>query len=273
MVPLLMLISLLAAAVYTLPTAAFDRLFVVVLENTDYRDAIKDNYLGTTLAAKGRLLTNYYATTHPSQPNYLSMISGIQYDVANDDVEFKDRTIVDLLEEKGLDWKSYQEDLPSACFTGSNANKKLYRRKHNPFVSFSRIVNSPARCNNIVPATTLASDISSKKLANFMFYTPNMNNDGHDTSVTYASKWLNGFLEPLLVDPAFKSTLFVVTFDESGSNSPNQVYTLLLGAGVQAGTRDATSYSHFSLISTMENAWGLGNLGQKDVGALPFKLQ
>jgi hypothetical protein len=53
---------------------AFDRFFIIVLENIDYAEAMADPYLGRTLPKKGRLFTNYAATSHPSQPNYLAMV-------------------------------------------------------------------------------------------------------------------------------------------------------------------------------------------------------
>lgn len=51
----------------------FDRVVIIVFENQDYDVAAKDKYLSTlTSKYKGMALTNYLATTHPSQPNYVS---------------------------------------------------------------------------------------------------------------------------------------------------------------------------------------------------------
>ncbi|KAI8903735.1 phosphoesterase family-domain-containing protein [Gorgonomyces haynaldii] len=249
--------------------ASFSSFFVIVLENTDYTAAARDTYLGTTLPSKGRLLTNYYAINHPSQPNYLSMISGKKYSVGDGNVNFGDKNIVDLLEANGKTWKVYQDKMPSACYTKTASP---YVRKHNPFISMTNIASNSARCSKIVPATQLQTDISKGSLANYIFYTPDMNNDGHDTSVTYASKWLKDFLEPLLSNSLFNDTLFVVTFDEDAYGGNNRVLTVLLGAGVQPGTTDATNYNHYSQLATVEKQFGLGNLGQNDATATPFKL-
>jgi hypothetical protein len=48
---------------------------------------------------------------------------------------------------------------------------------------------------------------------NVVFYTPNMNNNGHDTTISYTSNWLEGFLEPLLTEPIFKNTIFLVYYN------------------------------------------------------------
>ena len=53
----------------------FDRFFVIVLENTYFKDAMNDFYMGKNLTQQGRLLTNYEAIMHPSQPNYIAMVS------------------------------------------------------------------------------------------------------------------------------------------------------------------------------------------------------
>jgi hypothetical protein len=103
-----------------------------------------------------------------------------------------------------------------------------------------------------------------------------MNNDGHDTSLTTAATWLKGFLEPLLSNTAFnKRTAVLITWDESLSTSGNdQVWSTLVGTGVVAQPKnvDATAYNHYSILATVEKNWGLGNLGQKDATATPFKL-
>lgn len=51
----------------------FDRVVIIIFENQDYKVAAKDKYLSMlTSKYKGFALTNYLATTHPSQPNYVS---------------------------------------------------------------------------------------------------------------------------------------------------------------------------------------------------------
>lgn len=55
-------------------------IFVIVLENEGYAATFgnpeADPYLAKTLPAEGALLTNYYATGHASNDNYVSLVSG-----------------------------------------------------------------------------------------------------------------------------------------------------------------------------------------------------
>ncbi|KAI1305158.1 hypothetical protein EDD11_005019 [Mortierella claussenii] len=238
----------------------------------DYAEALADPGL-QALASKGITLNNYHGLTHPSQPNYFAAIGGDYFGIKDDSTHSLSssyKTVVDLLEAKQLTWKTYQENMPSACYTGSSS-KSLYYRKHNPLISFDSIAKNSARCqNNVVPATQFATDLQKGLLPNYVFYTPNIKNDGHDTTVAYASKWLTSFLTPLLANPTFaNNTLVVVTFDECEdySDVTNHIWTALLGDSVKAlqNTVDATYYTHYSLISTLEANWGLDNLGRNDV--------
>ncbi|KAG1449055.1 hypothetical protein G6F46_010987 [Rhizopus delemar] len=255
----------------------FDRVVIIVFENQDYDVAAKDKYLSTlTSKYKGMALTNYLATTHPSQPNYIAMISGSTKGTNEDDESNINRkTIVDLLEAKGISWKTYQEDYPGNC------NKKMdikgYARKHNPFISFKNIQSSKSRCANIVNSKQLDKDIKDNSVPQFVFYTPNIDNDAHDTNMAYGSRWLKKFLSNRINKKAFnKNTMFVVTFDEDdGASDNNKVLTLLFGPDFHPSNKkkkDKTRYNHYSLLRTIEDNWNLGNLGQHDKNAKKIKI-
>ncbi|OZJ06105.1 hypothetical protein BZG36_00985 [Bifiguratus adelaidae] len=79
---------------------------------------------------------------------------------------------------------------------------------------------------------------------------------------------------PLLTNKKFMaSTLVVITFDKGYSNSSGtqHVWTNLLGQGINTTQKtDNHHYDHYSIVRTIELAWGLGNLGGSDVTATPF---
>src|SRR5689334_931672 len=60
-----------------------NHIIVVVLENTDYKDAIKQDFLAD-FAHTGALLTDSHGVIHPSQPNYIALASGSTHGVQND---------------------------------------------------------------------------------------------------------------------------------------------------------------------------------------------
>ena len=249
-------------------TGAFTKIMTVVLENTGYDAALSQPFLAS-LARRGALLTNFSAESHPSQPNYIALIAGSPYGVISDrNVTLNERHIGDLLEAKGLQWKVYAEDYPGHCFLRARAG--TYVRKHVPFLSFKNVQDDPARCARIVDASQLAMDVEHGNLPDYSLYIPNLKNDGHDTGVAYADRWLATTFGPLLSDPRFtKGMLLVVTFDEGrgGLLASNRVATILIGDAVKPGTTLDTAYSHYSLLRLVEDEFGLGSLGQGDARA------
>ena len=248
---------------------AFEKVMIVVLENTGFQDAVRQPFMAR-LAREGALLSNYHAITHPSQPNYIALIAGTPSGVtSNSPVTLATRHIGDLLEAKGMSWKAYAEDYPGDCFLGKEAS--AYARKHLPFVSFRNIQADGQRCRaRIVNAGELPRDIAAGRLPQYSLYVPNLNNDGHDTDVAHADRWLARTFGPLLQDPRFtRGLLLVVTFDEDDDRA-NHIYTSLWGPGVRAGVTSDARYDHYSLLRTIEDAFGLGTLGKNDATATPI---
>jgi len=169
------------------------------------------------LASQGITLTNYHAITHPSQPNYIASVGGQTHWVIWDlfsRISSSARTIVDLLEAKGISWSEYEEDLPYSGFEGDYVNQgngaNDYVRKHNPLMSYDSVTSDLDRLAKIKNHTMFYNDLDANQLPQWMFITPNMTNDGHDTSVTQAGEWTRGFLEPLLSNPNFLSRTLVL---------------------------------------------------------------
>ncbi|KAG6839195.1 hypothetical protein C0991_004975 [Blastosporella zonata] len=115
----------------------FSRLITIWLENVDFTPADQNVDL-RFLAKQGLTLTNYFAVTHPSEPNYGASVGGDYFGINNDDLlnlPSNISTIADLLDDKAISWGEYQEDMPSTGFTGFEfLNQKTgaddYVRKH-----------------------------------------------------------------------------------------------------------------------------------------------
>jgi phospholipase C len=253
--------------------APFQRIFILILENKSLSQVLADAYF-TALARRGTLLTHYYGIAHPSEPNYLALLAGDPLVAGDGSYNLPQTNLVDMLEPAGVSWKAYLENYPGACFAGVSMGA-LYARKHNPFISFDDVRTNPQRCANLVNADQLPVDLTAGHLPRLSFYVPNLKDDAHDTSVAYSARWLQGFLDPLLADPRFTTgTLVVITFDETddfrGGPAAKPLYTVLLGPMVRAGAVDARPYTHYSLLRTVEEAFGLGTLHRHDTTATPL---
>src|SRR5262245_10182287 len=111
---------------------SFERIMIVVLENENEADAIEQPFL-KSLAERGAYLRSYTAHTHPSQCNYIAMVSGDVHGVTDDgDYDLDVRHLGNLLEEKGLRWKVYAEGYPGNCRLDTRIGP--YVRRHLPFI-------------------------------------------------------------------------------------------------------------------------------------------
>jgi hypothetical protein len=248
------------------PSGHFKKVVWIVLENTNYQGAMKQPYLAELLKS-GATLTNMFGEAHPSQGNYIAMISGSTLGVKNDKpVDLSDSHIGDLLEKAGKDWRVYAEDFPGNCFTGITSQS--YARKHVPFISFTNVSKDSARCKKIEAADRFSQDLSAGLTPEYSMYIPNLKNDGHNTGVDFAGKWLSSTFGSLFKDPStLGDTLFVITFDESEGSNTNQIYTLLIGSKINPGSSTAQLLNHTSLLKMIEDELGLGNLGRDDAKA------
>jgi hypothetical protein len=135
-------------------------------------------------------------------------------------------------------------------------------------------------CDRVVRVDSSKSDNyfvqdARKGLVAYSFYSPNMNHDGHDTSARVAGAWVKKLLDDTFPEKLRQGTLVVVTFDESGGNSDNRIYTLLLGDMVKPANQQdpkvlAKPYTHYSVLRTIEDNFGLEPLTANDRNASPI---
>jgi Phosphoesterase family len=146
-----------------------------------------------------------------------------------------------------------------------------YVRKHNGIIvadSVAALSNRTVYSRNF---NDFAVDLNNSAIPQWVWVTPNLVDDAHDTDIDYGANWLDFWLTPLLNVPAFNdnNTLILLTFDETETDTVNnKVLSLLLGGAVPEslrGTTDSTYYTHYSSLSTVQSNWGLGCLGRGDV--------
>lgn len=262
-----------AGAVGKIPN--FDHIVLMILENEDYGAVIGNSQMPNfnAFAKKYVLLSNYFAVSHPSLPNYIAIMSGDTQNITSDCIKcfISAPNIADLLAAGGKTWKSYEEDMPSPCFIG---NSKLYAQKHNPLLYFDSIRQNSTLCSSsMVPLTQLDSDLAANQLPNFSFIMPNLCNSGHDCGQDVADTWIGAMVKKLSASPALgKNSLIVVVYDEGAkenkasccglSQAGGQVAAILISPLAKPGYTDHTAYDHYSVLKTILTAWNLPALGK-----------
>ncbi|MCU1455747.1 MAG: phosphoesterase, partial [Acidimicrobiales bacterium] len=323
-----------AAAVAKLPARPPARhLFLINLENkgfdTTFGPTSVAPYLSKTLRGQGALLTQYFGTAHNSLPNYIAQISGqapnpqTQGDcqvfspfvgagtvapgqAVGDGCVYPAsvRTVADQLDAAHLSWKGYDEDMGTPCRhpaigavddTQKARPNDQYAVRHNPFVYFHSIIDSPRCGQRVLPLERLTSDLGTiASTANLSVITPDLCSDGHDApcvdgrpgGLVSADAFLRAWVPRILASPAYKKDgVLVITFDESdspqsdasaccgegpGPNSPlpgitgmggGRVGAVVLSRWVTPGTTSTTPYNHYGLLRTFEDIFGLPYLG------------
>ena len=213
---------------------------VIVFEN---KDASQINARSApTFTALGRRyarLTNYFAITHPSLPNYLVLVSGSTHGITNDctTCSIAGQSIGDQLTRAGRSWVAYAEDYPSGIG---------FAKKHLPFLYFRRFAGHVRSLSQFQP----------QNLPDFAFVVPNLCHDMHDCSVATGDAWLKRFVAPLLPVP---DTVVFVVFDE-GTGS-NHVAALAIGTAVRPHAVFTRRVDHYGLLRTIEDMFALPPLG------------
>ena len=255
---------------------AFAHIYLIIMENKEYGGIVgsKAAAYENGLIARYGLATNMYAETHPSEPNYIAMTSGGLQGVRSDGhYDLSVPSVFDQIEAAGHTWRVYAQDYAGGCSTASVAGGFVdgpglagqYARKHNPAISYRSISRNPTRCANI---THLAG--FNPAAADFEMIVPNIFNDMHTSSCATCSaiaagdRFLRAFAPSIINSPSFADSVLFITWDEGGTSrgGGGHIATIAISPGMTPGSRYAGPANHYSLLRTIEDAWGMPYLGQ-----------
>jgi len=209
------------------------------------------------------VLTRYFGTAHHSLPDYIAQISG-----------------------------QNPSEQTQADRTLTPRRGDQYATRHNPFMYFHSVIDSPTCGDKVVGLDALARDLTTVETTPaYSYITPNLCNDGHDDpcvdgrrgGLVAADAWLREWMPRILQSPAFQQDgMLVITFDEAEDDArtccdspapPNvaragitgpgggRVGALVLSPFVTPGTTSRVAYNHYSLLCSVEDVFGLARLG------------
>jgi hypothetical protein len=252
--------------------------FLIVMENTNWSDIEGSDsapYINQTVLPMASYAQEYYNPPglHPSEPNYLWLEAGTNFGVKDDagpSANHQDSVdhLVTLLDQAGVSWKSYQEDIDgTACpLKGSG----LYAPKHNPMIYFDDVTggNEPQSANCIAhvrPYTELATDLQNNTVARYNFITPNLCHDMHNGSgcessdrVKNGDDWLAQAIPPILDSSAYQDGgVLIITWDE-GVHGDGPIGLIVLSPNARGGGYSNTiHYTHSSTLRTVQEIFGV----------------
>jgi hypothetical protein len=251
------------------------------------------------LAEHFGLATDYYGVSHPSEPNYVALLGGSTFGINSDNAYWTDLQkqpgLISQLDRAGISWKAYLQGLPhpdyqGICYparcNGAPDSDPLYASKHDGIQNFTTSLN-PYDWSRQVPVGQLAADLQSGNVPRFDYIIPDECHDMHGDPpycldsgnlgdpqdqhlVAVGDSYLGQLVSEITRAPfwAEGNNAIVVTYDEGDNNTGccdampggGQVATVVVTSHGPRGVIDATPYNHYSLLSTIQHAYGLGCL-------------
>jgi hypothetical protein len=240
---------------------------LIVLENHEYGSIVGSSsahWLNHTFIRRGTLYTRYYATHHPSLPNYLAMTSGTTSGCDSDDCPrktYRTDNLFHQLSHAGIGWAAWMESMPSRCSTSTTSR---YAARHNPPLYYKDLFPNICAKRDVPYPHRLPA-----QLRPFTFVTPNICHDMHDCSVSVGDKWLRAHVPPLW----HRGAVVIIVFDEGSSSlgGGGHVMAAVAGPHVPRGRHNHHRFNHFGLLGGLERWFGLPRL-HRAVGARPLPL-
>ena len=264
-----LLLSLLVLMCGPAPAAETPRIVLVMLENKYAASALDQKHLPFLwrLAHEGAYLSNYHAVAHPSQPNYIALVSGSIDGVRKDSTT---RLYRAHLGQRLDSWQSYAEGYPSGS-CDPRAKIGRYVRRHEPFLSFADVQDDKKLCHKHISGfEDFVPDALAHRLPQFSLVIPDLDHDAHSGPLVASDAWLRKNFSALLDDPGFRrDVILIVTFDEDGEPWPyqrhgeNRVYAALWGDRVVPG-EIRERHDHYDLLRTIETALDIAPMAAGD---------
>ena len=274
--------------------SSFDYIVTILMENNGYCEVITTCGGGgpyqTSLAATYGLagtcqsdsacsIGGYTAIDHPSEGNYVQLISGDDYGFTGDCGYCPARTsaanIIDRIEASGRTWDAWYEGGSGSGTCSANPPRG---GDHYAFITFTDIQTNAARCSHLLSTTAstdtqFLAELNSAAAANYIWLTPTDSNNCHDTAMSFCDNYLKTLVPKILSSTLFttKKAALWIQYDEGNSSYPSDfVYGSWSGPVVKTGYVGTGSYSHYSYLKTLEAVWGLSSLTSNDANASPM---
>jgi len=263
-------------------------------------------YINNTLTKIGAFANNYENAgvgIHPSEPNYIWLEAGSSLGVTNDadptnpNNRFNVPSFTQQLDNAGISWKSYQEDidldstghllpqsqwtvpLSSTSGTRSDGSQWNYAPKHNPDVFFDNNIgataangftpnpNDPFGIAHNQPLQQFYQDLLTGNVGKFNYITPNQFNDMHSLRkgstdlIAQGDNWLAQNIPLIMASPEYKNNgVIMVVWDETegGDTSQFTIPFFLISPLAKAGYSNNVLYTHSSTLKTLEEIEGVG---------------
>jgi phosphatidylinositol-3-phosphatase len=271
----------------TEPRAVVQHVFVIAMENHDRDDvytAARAPFLDQARhdGARATGFTDALAFDVLSEPHYVMLEAGTNQFIDRSFCTDNDPTsllssptssrahLTAQMEaaKPAISWMSYQEGIaPGVCPIHSVKNTN-FAPKHDPFVFFADIVgkhpttSAPNCVMHHRPYDTLAADLTTDSVAQYVFVTPDLTHDMHNAcalqadTVKCGDDWLKTELPPIITYANSHGGLVFLVWDE-GCTAGKPLPFYAFGPSIAANTESNMAVNHRSLVRTIDEIFGL----------------
>jgi hypothetical protein len=270
----------------------YNHIFVIVEENHSFTDVIGNPAAPNlnALASTYGIATNYFAVTHPSEPNYVALLGGSPFTVNSDNAYYVQKvhapSLISELDQAGVSWKAYLQSLPhpgyqGICYpascNGAPDKDPLYVSKHDGIQNFTTSLN-PADWSRQVPIGQLGNDLRSGHVPAFNWVIPDECHDQHgdppycidsgtpgdpqDQRLVAVGDQYLGQLVAQITGASFwakGNNAIDIVYDEGDNNvhGGGQVANIVVTSHGPRHLKAPAFYSHYSLLQTIQRNFGL----------------
>jgi len=264
--------------------------WIITEENHSYENIVGNSQMPyyNQLIREYGLATQFYSNQHSSLPALMWFVAGAPVELNNDTTScahYQDNIVRELLKH-GYTWKTYQENMPYAGFQGLyGGTNNAYYRRHNPLIDFSDVCPGSGQDKKSVPYTQLSTDIANDNTPNYIYITPDSDEDAHNGTLASADQWLQDHLPAILARPEFApggdGILFIV-WDEGTLSTDNRcsasdstgcggrTANLVIGPQVRAGYKSTITYHNENVLKTICAVMGLSTCPGAAQNAVPM---
>lgn len=238
------------------------KVLVIVVENHSFEQMKAQMPYTFGLATTFGYATRYTAIRHPSLPNYVAIVGGQTYGIADDggpsaNAIRSGMSVFGQAIAAGRTAALFAEGMPGNCALANGGDR--YAVKHNPWAYFAAERSLCTRFD--VPIENLAATIATGTLPTVGMVVPNLCNDAHDCPLGTADAWIMGWMDKLFAGPDWASghLAVLITADENDDSPGNTVLTVVVHPS-QAAHVVATPLSHYSVTRLLEDVAGAPHL-------------
>ncbi|MFE7358215.1 alkaline phosphatase family protein [Streptomyces sp. NPDC057543] len=228
---------------------------MVMMENKGYDDILNNPstkpqdqvpYI-KSLEAQGASFTNSYGLTHPSLPNYYSLLS------ASDIVKTSDWP-----EPQSVDTDNLPNQLVTHGYTFAD-----YANQGKP-TQWLRYKNIPGVPGNLNPMDKRQEDFPTtpegfENLPNVSFYVGNGQQSMHDGTLAQGDAFIKKTFDSYIQWAKTHNSLFVLTWDEDDFTPSNHIPTIMVGPMAKAGEY-SEHITHYNVLKTLLDMYGLDHI-------------